>query len=177
MQDRPTFSELARCLAEWIDEPLRRAIPESADQTLAHASSLCRRLAEAPTGSDAAVSAISVHTALAMVTDEADSEARFLFRVAEHVASILEREAAAGPHAVTAEGERLATLLGDGSCEAPRFTYATVRALQAQVSRKLRDGSLDDRLDAVIDVLRLGLVERLAVARPGWTDVVDDGRG
>jgi hypothetical protein len=109
---------------------------------------------------------------------EDDRESRFRVRVGAGVEATLEREAAAGEGPVRAEGERLAAILG---VEAPAEPDAAgekgVRELQRELAAALRAGELDDRLGEIAATLRLGLGERLAISRPGWTEVADDGRG
>jgi hypothetical protein len=117
-----------------------------------------------------------------------DREARFRARVAAGVEATLEREAAAGEEPVRAEGERLAAILrteGPATKDAAREAQGEpdvvdgerVRGLQRELAAALRAGELDDRLGEIAATLRVGLAERLAVSRPGWTEIADDGRG
>jgi hypothetical protein len=107
------------------------------------------------------------------VGEEDDREARFRARVAAGVEATLERELAAGDAPIEAEAERLARVLG---ASAPT-TEDGIRDLQRRLAGELRAGRFDKELDDLIPELRSGLAERLAISRPGWTEVADDGRG
>jgi hypothetical protein len=51
------------------------------------------------------------------------------------------------------------------------------RAAQRELAEAIRSGSRDDRWDETVESVRDEVKAKLAVAHPGWTDVVDDGRG
>jgi hypothetical protein len=80
------------------------------------------------------------------------AEQRFSVRVAANSCAILAREWEAGP----------------GRPD---------RAAQAELARAIRAGEWDDRWPEAVDALREQVAAKLAVARPGWADVADDGRG
>jgi hypothetical protein len=111
--------------------------------------------------------------AAAASEEEPDREARFRARVAAGVEATLERELAAGDAPIVAEAERLARILGAPVPE----TEDGVRELQRELAAAIRAGHFDGRFDGLIAELRAGLAERLAISRPGWTEVADDGRG
>jgi hypothetical protein len=80
-----------------------------------------------------------------------DGRLRFLARVATNVAAQIEREVALGPEHARAHAERLAAL---GVAD------------DAALSRAIRDGSLDDRMDDIVAAIRASVVDKLRVANP-----------
>jgi hypothetical protein len=83
----------------------------------------------------------------------------FHTRVAVNALGILEREATLGPGLDAAERDRLAALLGrDGE----------VHDLTAELARRIRDGSLDDRRAEVVATVRESVRAKLTVANPGY---------
>jgi hypothetical protein len=96
-------------------------------------------------------------------------ELRFQLLVAANCAAILARESAVGQAAVADERERMARLLGDAPADA--------RAGQRRLANDIRAGALDDRWAEAVDVLRESVRAKLAVARPGYDGLADDGRG
>jgi Domain of unknown function (DUF6285) len=80
-----------------------------------------------------------------------DGRLRFLTRVATNVAAQIEREIALGPEHARARAERLASV---GVSD------------DAALSRAIRDGSLDDRMDEVVAALRANVVDKLHIANP-----------
>jgi Domain of unknown function (DUF6285) len=98
-----------------------------------------------------------------MVRDDLPSRVRFHTRVAVNCLGIVERELTLGPELDAAERERLATLLGhDGTAD----------DLTAELARRIRDGSLDDRRAAVVDHVRESVRAKLLVANPGYLERV-----
>jgi Domain of unknown function (DUF6285) len=94
-------------------------------------------------------------------------ELRFQLLVAANAAAILAREAAVGD-APAAERARLARLMPDLPNEA--------RVARRELARAIRSGSLDDRWEEVVGVLRESVRAKLAVAHPGYDGLADDGR-
>lgn len=95
-------------------------------------------------------------------------EGRLAFhaRVAVNALGILERELRLGPEVEAAERARAVALLGyDGD----------MRALEAELGRRIRDGSLDDRRDEVVSHVRATVRAKLEVARPDYLPT--DGHG
>jgi hypothetical protein len=82
-----------------------------------------------------------------------DGRLRFHARVAANVLSMVERELQLGPAQAEAHARRLATL----GC-----------ADDAELARRIRDGSLDERLDEVRTLVRASVRDKLAVANPGY---------
>lgn len=80
---------------------------------------------------------------------------QFHARVAVNVLSMVERELALGPAQAEAHAARLATL----GC-----------ADEAELAARIRDGSLDDRLDEVRALVRESVADKLAVANPRYAD-------
>lgn len=81
----------------------------------------------------------------------------FHARVAANALAIVGRELADGPRLDREEGERLRALLGrDGD----------LTTLNAELARRIRDGSLDWREPDVIDHVRRTVRDKLAVANP-----------
>jgi hypothetical protein len=88
-----------------------------------------------------------------------EGRVQFHTRVAANALGMIERELTDGPAFDDAERARAAALLGhDGD----------VRALEREVAAGIRDGSLDDRLDAVREHVRATVHEKLLVANPGY---------
>lgn len=172
MQDRPSFAELAEGLRRMIADELEPAADPAVAAALADAKRRSEALAAGGPDPEAAVEAAVIRVALTAAIGGLEPRLRFRARVAAHVAGLLEREAEAGSAPVAAEGGRLADLLGRDAANTP----AGVRKLQGEAAASIRGGELDDRLDEVAAVLRAGLDDRLAVARPGWTELADDGR-
>lgn len=88
-------------------------------------------------------------------------EGRLAFhtRVAVNALGILERELRLGPELTAAEHARAVALLGhDGEA----------RELETELARRIRDGSLDDRRDAVVAHVRETVRAKLEVARPDY---------
>jgi hypothetical protein len=80
-----------------------------------------------------------------------DGRLRFLARVSANVMAQIEREQALGPQHARAHAQRLAPL---GVAD------------DAALSRAIRDGSLDDRMDEVVAATRARVVDKLRVANP-----------
>jgi len=80
------------------------------------------------------------------------ADQRFSVRVAANACAILAREWEAGP----------------GRPD---------RAAQTQLARVIRAGEWDERWPEAVGMLRVQVAAKLAVARPGWADFADDGRG
>jgi Domain of unknown function (DUF6285) len=93
-----------------------------------------------------------------------DARLRFHARVAANVLRILRREWELGPAQAERQRALLAGLLGrDGETE----------ELWAELARAIRAGTLDDRHDDVVAVLREITAQKLAIANPGYTEVTD----
>jgi len=88
-----------------------------------------------------------------------EGRVQFHTRVAVNALGMIERELTEGPALVDAERARAATLLGHAG---------DVRALERELAARTRDGSLDDRLDAVREHVRATVREKLLVANPGY---------
>lgn len=82
-----------------------------------------------------------------------DGRLRFHARVAVNVLAMVERELQLGPAQAEAHAARLATL----GC-----------ADDAELARRIRDGSLDDRLDEVRALVRDSVRDKLRVANPAY---------
>jgi hypothetical protein len=155
-------------LRHLVAEELRPVRPE--DGRLADALARCEALRGAAAGPQ---DAVAVAETLAGLAPELDRGLRFRARIGAGVAATLGRELSAGDAPMKAEAARLAALLGT----APPESEDRVRELQRELAREVRSGRLDDRLEPVVAALRQGLADRLAISRPGWTEVADDGRG
>ena len=91
----------------------------------------------------------------------AATEGRVLFhtRVAVNALGMIERELDAGPAFAAAERARATALLGHDDDPV---------VLERELAARIRDGSLDDRLDAVREHVRATVREKLLVANPGY---------
>jgi hypothetical protein len=92
-----------------------------------------------------------------MTGDGIPGRVAFHARVAVNVLGMVERELTLGPELDAAERARVADLLRhDGE----------LRDLLAELSRNIRDGTLDDRRDEVIACVRESVRAKLRVANP-----------
>ena len=89
-----------------------------------------------------------------------DTRLRFHARVAANVLRILQRELALAPSQHARQRELLAGLLGRN---------AEVDELWEELANAIREGDFDDRLEALIPVLREVTAQKLAIANPGYT--------
>ncbi len=88
-----------------------------------------------------------------------EGRVQFHTRVAVNALGMIERELTEGPAFAEAERTRAAALLGHD---------ADARVLERELAAGIRDGSLDDRLDAVREHVRATVREKLLVANPGY---------
>jgi hypothetical protein len=88
-----------------------------------------------------------------------EGRVQFHTRVAVNALGMIERELVDGPAFAEAERARAAALLGHDD---------DVRVLERELAAAIRDGSLDDRLDAVQAHVRATVREKLLVANPGY---------
>ena len=93
------------------------------------------------------------------VMPSVEGRVRFHARVAVNALGMLERELRLGPELDGAERRRLAALLGRD---------ADLPELMAELARRIRDGSLDDRRDDVVAVVRESVRAKLLVANPDY---------
>jgi erythromycin esterase-like protein len=93
-----------------------------------------------------------------------EGRVQFHTRVAVNALGMIERELTVGPGLVAAERERAAAILG------PDISghEDDARELEIALAAAIRNGSLDDRLDAVRDHVRATVREKLLVANPGY---------
>ena len=95
---------------------------------------------------------------------------RFQVRVLQNILGILEREWAGEEDALQKEFERLRALL-DLTEDAPptlRGLSERVRAMNAELSARIRGGQLDDRADDVRRILYETVREKLAISNPNY---------
>jgi hypothetical protein len=93
------------------------------------------------------------------VMRSAEGRVRFHTRVAVNALGMLERELRLGPDLDVAEQQRLAALLGH---------EADLPTLTAELARRIRDGSLDDRRDDVMAAVRESVRAKLLVSNPSY---------
>jgi hypothetical protein len=89
-----------------------------------------------------------------------EGRVQFHTRVAVNALGMIERELVTGPALADAERARAVALLGHDDPD--------LRQLEREVAARIRDGSLDDRLDAVRDHVRATVREKLLVANPRY---------
>jgi len=88
-----------------------------------------------------------------------EGRVQFHTRVAINALGMIERELLLGEEYTAAERARARELLGhDGD---PRF-------LERELAARIREGSLDERLDAVRSHVRQTVHEKLLIANPGY---------
>jgi hypothetical protein len=94
---------------------------------------------------------------------------QFHARVLQNVLGILEREWDGEEQAVRSEYERLQSLL---ELDEPPETFAElrdkVRAANADLAERIRNGAMDDRFDETLQALTETTREKLAIANPNW---------
>ncbi len=96
-----------------------------------------------------------------MRPEEPSARMGFHARVAANALAIVDRELRLGPELDADDRRRLGELLGhDGS----------LAELHAELARGIRDGTLDDRRDEVIGVVRESVRAKLAVSNPRYLD-------
>jgi hypothetical protein len=94
-----------------------------------------------------------------------EGRVQFHTRVAINALGMIERELLLGDEFTAAERARARELLGhDGD---PRF-------LERELAARIREGSLDERLDAVRAHVRQTVREKLLVANPGYLGESED---
>jgi Domain of unknown function (DUF6285) len=107
---------------------------------------------------------------VAEVGESVPRERRFQVLVAANLCALVAREIRAGEGPLRDDLELFSTLLdreeeGIGAGPLP----AAVREAQAELSRRLRAGELDEHLAEVAAALRKHVRRKLEVARPGYT--------
>ena len=93
---------------------------------------------------------------------EVPREQRFKVLVAANVCAVVAREIRAGEEPDRRDLALFNELLGE--------ELDDVRAAAAELSRKLRAGELDDRLDELAPRLEEHVRRKLEIARPGYAD-------
>jgi hypothetical protein len=93
-----------------------------------------------------------------------EGRVQFHTRVAVNALGMIERELTNGAAFAAAERTRAAAVLDRGELA----VGDDVRALEREIAAGIRDGSLDDRLDAVRAHVRATVREKLLVANPGY---------
>jgi hypothetical protein len=88
-----------------------------------------------------------------------EGRVQFHTRVAVNALGMIERELTDGPAFAAAERARAVALLGHDGEPAD---------LERELAARIRDGSLDDRIDAVRAHVRATVREKLLVANPGY---------
>ena len=90
-----------------------------------------------------------------------EGRVQFHTRVAVNALGMLERELTLGLDLAAGERARAGALLGED---------ADLRTLERTLARRIRDGSLDDRLPEVQAHVRATVREKLLVANPSYLD-------
>lgn len=93
---------------------------------------------------------------------EVPREQRFKVLVAANVCAVVAREIRAGEDLDGKDLELFNELLGEEQSD--------VRAAAAELSRRLRAGELDDRIDEIAPRLEEHVRRKLSIARPGYAD-------
>lgn len=104
------------------------------------------------------------------VREWAPREKRFQVLVAANVCAVVARELRAGDTPLREDLALFGELLGEDPQEPSSDAELAerVQAAQAELSRRLRAGELDDRLDQVAEALREHVRRQLQIARPGY---------
>jgi hypothetical protein len=98
----------------------------------------------------------------AEVRDEVPREQRFKVLVAANVCAVVAREIRAGEEPDREDLELFNEILGEESSD--------VHAAAAELSRRLRAGELDDRIDELTPMLEEHVRRKLEIARPGYEE-------
>jgi Domain of unknown function (DUF6285) len=93
---------------------------------------------------------------------EVPGEQRFKVLVAANVCAVVAREIRAGEEPDRADLELFSELLGE--------EVGDVRRAAAELSRRLRSGELDDRIDDLAPRLEEHVRRKLEIARPGYSE-------
>lgn len=93
---------------------------------------------------------------------EVPREQRFRVLVAANVCAVVARELRAGEAPDAEDAALFAELLGKDAGDP--------REAATELSRRIREGDFDDRLDELSDRLAEHVARQLGVARPGYTD-------
>jgi Domain of unknown function (DUF6285) len=93
---------------------------------------------------------------------EVPREQRFKVLVAANVCAVVARELRAGEEPDRRDLELFSELLGQDVCDA--------RAAAAELSRRLRAGELDDRIDELAPRLEEHVRRKLEISRPGYPE-------
>jgi hypothetical protein len=93
---------------------------------------------------------------------EVPREQRFKVLVAANVCAVVAREIRAGDEPDEADLALFSELLGEEASDA--------HAAAAELSRRLRTGELDDRIDQLTPRLEEHVRRKLDIARPGYAD-------
>lgn len=104
------------------------------------------------------------------VLPQLNGRRQFHTRVAINVLRILEREWEQEEYAVRAEWSGLAQLLGESGEPPSSFAGAreAVKELNRDLSQRIRSGELDDQWERVVSAVRATVLEKLAIANPGY---------
>jgi hypothetical protein len=94
---------------------------------------------------------------------EVPREQRFKVLVAANVCAVVAREIRAGEEPDAEDLALFDELLGEKS--------ADVHAAAAELSRRLRAGELDDRIDELAPRLEEHVRRKLSIARPGYDEI------
>lgn len=106
----------------------------------------------------------------AEVRETVPREQRFQVLVAANLCAVVAREVRAGEAPLRADLELFAALL-EREPEEGGDLGGAVREAQAELSRRLRSGELDDRIGEVALALRGHVQRKLEIARPGYQEV------
>jgi hypothetical protein len=103
---------------------------------------------------------------------EVPREQRFRVLVAANVCAVVAREIRAGGGPVREDLEVFRDLLGQSGTipEDPVELAEATREAAADLSRRLRSGELDDRIDQLTPRLAEHVRRKLEIARPGYTE-------
>lgn len=96
----------------------------------------------------------------AQVAQWVPPERRFQVLIAANVCAVVGRELEGAAEADRADAELFAALLG--------VDQGDPRELAAELSRRLRAGQLDDRIEALAEGLAEHVRRKLGIARPGY---------
>jgi hypothetical protein len=110
---------------------------------------------------------------------EVPREQRFKVLVAANVCAVIAREIRAGDRPTREDLALFQELLGEPGPvpDDPAELSAATRDAAAELSRRLRSGELDDRIDELTPRLAEHVRRKLEVARPGYGSTPQAGAG
>ena len=104
---------------------------------------------------------------------QVDAKGKYDLRVAAYLLEMAQREVALGPALDRKHRDALEALLGHPSTVAEHAPTA-LPALEAELSRRLRQGDLDDRFDEVLAMVLEQVADSVRIVKPSHLDLLHE---